>query len=296
MIKVSNIERFATHDGPGIRTTVFLKGCPLHCPWCANPETWSVRPVLMHDERKCVRCHSCQRACPEKTISFEPAFHLDASKCTVCGKCVEVCLPGALSVNGKDMSIAEILSEISKDDDYDRNSNGGVTLSGGEPLFQFDDSLQLLKRLKEKGYHTALETTGMYSREKLKRAEEYVDLFLFDFKHPDPVRLKEVTGGDYQTIITNLEYLLEKCPEKVILRTPVIWDFNRNEVESIIRWASERKVREIDLLPYHSLGKNKWNDLGRKYPYEGHPMMDKSELSEYVALGESLGIKVKIGG
>ena len=234
--------------------------------------------------------------CPEKAISFDPAFHLDASKCTVCGKCVEVCLPGALSVNGKDMSIEEIISEISKDDDYYRNSNGGVTLSGGEPLFQFEESLKLLKKLKEKGYHTALETTGMYSLDKLKRAEEHVDLFLFDFKHPDPARLREVTGGDYKTIVTNLEYLLKKCPGKVIMRTPVIWDFNRNEVERIIRWAGERKVREIDLLPYHSLGKNKWNDLGRKYPYEGYPMMDKSELSEYVTLGESLGIKVRIGG
>ena len=296
MIKVSNIERFATHDGPGIRTTVFLKGCPLHCPWCANPETWSVKPVLMHDERKCVRCHSCRKSCAEEAISFDPAFRLDVDKCTVCGKCVDVCLPGALSVNGKDMSIEEIISEISKDDDYYRNSNGGVTLSGGEPLFQFEESLKLLKKLKEKGYHTALETTGMYSLDKLKRAEEHVDLFLFDFKHPDPVRLREVTGGDYKTIFANLEYLLEKCPEKVILRTPVIWDFNRNEVEKIIRWAGERKVREIDLLPYHSLGKNKWNDLGRNYLYEGYPMMDKSELNEYVGLGESLGIKVKIGG
>ena len=116
MIKVSNIERFATHDGPGIRTTVFLKGCPLHCPWCANPETWSIRPVLMHDERKCVRCNSCQRACPEKAISFDPAFHLNVDKCTVCGKCVEACLPSALTVNGKGMSIEEIISEISKDE------------------------------------------------------------------------------------------------------------------------------------------------------------------------------------
>ena len=296
MIKVSNIERFATHDGPGIRTTVFLKGCPLHCPWCANPETWSVKPVLMHDERKCVRCHSCQMTCKEEAISFDPAFRLDVSKCTVCGRCVEVCLPDALSVNGKDMSIEEIISEIRKDDDYYRNSNGGVTLSGGEPLFQYEQSLKLLKELKKNGYHTALETTGMYSLDKLKRAEEHVDLFLFDFKHPDPDRLREVTGGDYEIITANLEYLLEKCPDKVILRTPVIRDFNRDEVERIIRWAAERKVREIDLLPYHSLGKNKWNDLGREYPYEGYPLMDKSELNEYKALGESLGIKVKIGG
>ena len=296
MIKVSNIERFATHDGPGIRTTVFLKGCPLHCPWCANPETWSLEPVLMHDEKKCVRCHSCQAVCPEGAIEFEPSFRLDNKKCTVCGKCVEVCLPEALSVNGKDMTAEEIISEISKDDDYYRNSNGGVTLSGGEPLFQFELVIDLLKKLKEKGYHTALETTGMYSPEKLKQAEQYVDLFLLDFKHVDPNRLKEVTGGDFAVITGNLEYLLKKCPEKVIVRTPVIPDFNSDVIREIIKWAADRKALEINLLPYHSLGKNKWNDLGKQYSYEKYPMMDKSELSEYAAFGESLGIKVRIGG
>ena len=296
MIKVSNIERFATHDGPGIRTTVFLKGCPLHCPWCANPETWSLEPVLMHDEKKCVRCHSCQAVCPEGAIEFEPAFRLDSKKCTVRGQCVEVCIPEALSVNGKDMTAEEIISEISKDDDYYRNSNGGVTLSGGEPLFQYERVLDLLKKLKEKGYHTALETTGMYSSEKLKQAEKHVDLFLFDFKHVDAGKLKEVTGGDFEVITGNLEYLLKTCPEKVIVRTPVIPDFNDDVIRKIIRWAAERNAPEINLLPYHSLGKNKWNDLGRIYSYEKYPMMDKSELSEYAAFGESLGIKVRIGG
>lgn len=296
MIKVSNIERFATHDGPGIRTTVFLKGCPLHCPWCANPETWSVKPVLMHDERKCVRCHSCQAVCPEQAITFEPAFRLDSKKCTVCGKCVDVCVPGALTVNGRDMSIDEILAEISKDDDYYRNSNGGVTLSGGEPLFQFEQTLELLKKLKEKGYHTALETTGMYSLEKLKEAEQYVDVFLFDMKHLDPGKLARVTGGNLEVIVRNLDYLLAQCPDKVIVRTPVIPDFNNDIIKDMVLWAADRKVREINLLPYHSLGKNKWNDLGREYPYEGYPMMDKSELTEYAALAESCGMKVKIGG
>ncbi|MBR2745971.1 MAG: glycyl-radical enzyme activating protein [Erysipelotrichaceae bacterium] len=296
MIKVSNIERFATHDGPGIRTTVFLKGCPLHCPWCANPETWRLEPVLMHDEKKCVRCHSCQTVCPEGAIDFNPAFVLYSKKCTICGRCVEVCIPEALSVNGKDMTAEEIISEISKDDDYYRNSNGGVTLSGGEPLFQYERVLDLLKNLKEKGYHTALETTGMYSSEKLKQAEKYVDLFLFDFKHVDAGKLKEVTGGDFEVITGNLEYLLKTCQEKVIVRTPVIPDFNSDVIKEIINWAAERKAPEINLLPYHSLGKNKWNDLGRTYSYEKYPMMDKSELSEYAVFGESLGIKVRIGG
>ena len=296
MIKVSNIQRFATHDGPGIRTTVFLKGCPLNCPWCANPETWGTDPIVMHDERKCVRCHNCQKACPEGAISFEPAFRLDYSKCTLCGKCIEACIPSALSISGKDMSIEDILLEIEKDDDYYRNSNGGVTLSGGEPLFQFDGCLELLGKLKERGYHTAVETTGMYSPDKLKKAEQYIDLFLYDLKHLDPVRLAAVTGGRLEIIMKNLDYLMETCPDKVIVRTPVIPDFNTDIIEEIILEAAGKKVREIDLLPYHSLGKNKWNNLGKEYSYDHYRMMDKKELEEYVSFGEKHGIKVKIGG
>lgn len=297
MINVSNIERFATHDGPGIRTAIFLKGCPLHCPWCANPETWKIDPVLMHNERKCVRCQKCKETCTKQAISFTPAFHLDASKCVACGECVSECIPEALSVAGKTQTIEEILAEVKKDDDYYEASGGGVTVSGGEPFYQ-KEVVSLLEILKKEGYHVAAETTGNYSLDRLKEVEPYIDLFLFDVKHSDKVKLKQVTGADLDTILTNLTYLSKHCPEKVIIRTPVIPSFNYEEdiLFAIINQTKEYGFNEIDLLPYHSLGKNKWHDLGKKYAFEDEKMMAKEVLEKYKRYGESIGLKVKIGG
>lgn len=296
MISVSNIERFAIHDGPGIRTTVFLKGCMLHCPWCANPETWSVRPVLMHDERKCVHCRLCEKQCPHKAISFQPAFHVDTSLCQACGTCVKTCVPGALEISGKWMETEEILREIAKDKKYYENSKGGITLSGGEPLFQFEESFKLIRRIHEEGYHLALETTGNYPLEKLQEVEPYVDLFLMDCKHLDAKELYKVTGGNLDQIMENFSYLSKRCPQKVIVRVPVIWDFNQDQIEKIIEWAANSHFLEIDLLPYHSLGKNKWENLQKKYAYQQYPLMDKKDLMPYVAFGKKKGILVQIGG
>ena len=178
MIRVSNIEKFATHDGPGIRTTVFLKGCPLHCPWCANPETWKMEPTLLHDERKCVQCKTCMYMCAQEAISFP--FQWDIDKCIYCKKCEDACLQDAISFVGKDMEIDEVIKEILKDKDYFDQSNGGVTISGGEPFMQFDAFLELVKQCKENGLHVAVETTGNYSLDKLEQALPYIDLFLMD--------------------------------------------------------------------------------------------------------------------
>lgn len=298
MINISNIERFATHDGPGIRTTIFLKGCPLHCPWCANPETWTIHPVLMHDEKKCVRCHCCQKECKEDAISFTPQFTLDTNKCTLCGNCVDVCIPEALSISGKEMSIQDIMNEVQKDDAYYEHSKGGITLSGGEPFFQFNEMFNLLRQLKEKGYHVAVETTGMYSLEHLKKAEPYIDLFLHDVKQLDETILQEVTGAKLKVILQNLEYLSNTCPNKVIFRVPVIPGFNDDEeyLKSVIEYAKEKKFKEVNLLPYHSLGKNKWHNLKKKYQFEDEKMMDKESLSSYIEYGKQIGMYVKIGG
>lgn len=298
MIKVSNIERFATHDGPGIRTTVFLKGCPLHCPWCANPETWTIDSLLMHDEKKCVRCHYCQKECKEKAISFQPQFALEKEKCTVCGRCVDVCIPEALSISGEEMTVENIVGEVRKDEPYYKNSNGGITLSGGEPFFQFDEMFDLLKALKKKSYHVALETTGMYSLDRLIQVEPYVDLFLHDIKQFDAKLLKDVTGADLNTILKNLDHLSEHCSDKVIVRVPVIPDFNEDEgfIRNVIDFAKDKNFKEVNLLPYHSLGKNKWHNLKKDYKYENEKMMDKESLYPYIDYGKQKGIKVKIGG
>ena len=296
MIKVSNIERFATHDGPGIRTTIFLKGCPLHCPWCANPETWTLDTILMHDEKKCVRCHCCQKVCEKRSIDFDPDFKINRNLCDGCQKCMDVCIPEAISFSGKEMTIDEILEEISKDDAYYKNSNGGITLSGGEPLFQFEEVFKLIQILKEKGYHIAIETTGMYNLNVLKKVEPYIDLFLHDIKHLNKEKLESITGASKEIIFNNLDYLSKTCKEKVIIRTPVIPGFNEEIVKDIILYAKEKGFKEVNLLPYHSLGKNKWHNLKKDYVYENEKMMDKSHLSSYTELGKELNICVKIGG
>ncbi len=296
MIKVSNIERFATHDGPGIRTTIFLKGCPLHCPWCANPETWTLDTILMHDEKKCVRCHCCQKVCEKRAIDFDPDFKINRNLCDGCQKCMDVCIPEAISFSGKEMTIDEILEEISKDDAYYKNSNGGITLSGGEPLFQFEEVFKLIQILKEKGYHIAIETTGMYNLNVLKKVEPYIDLFLHDIKHLNKEKLESITGASKEIILNNLDYLSKTCKEKVIIRTPVIPGFNEEIVKDIILYAKEKGFKEVNLLPYHSLGKNKWHNLKKDYVYENEKMMDKSHLSSYTELGKELNIYVKIGG
>lgn len=298
MISVSNIERFATHDGPGIRTTVFLQGCSLHCPWCANPETWTIQPVLMHDEKKCVHCHICEKGCPKQAISFHPSFSWDISKCGECHACVSNCMSAALNFSGKVMSINEILEEVLKDKEYYDASSGGITISGGEPFVQFESFLELIQACKEKGLHVAVETTGNYPLEKVKEAMPYIDLFLFDIKHLDKEKLWNVTGGYLNRILGNLRYITSINSKKVILRTPVIPGFNYDleSLTSIIQLAKELDVLEINLLPYHSLGKSKWEKLHKEYAYEGLSMMDKKELSEYKKIAESMDVSVKIGG
>jgi len=294
MIRISNIEKFATHDGPGIRTTVFLKGCPLHCPWCANPETWSMEPVLMHDERKCIACKTCMHVCRQQAISFP--FQWDMTKCMYCKKCEEYCLQDAISFAGKDMEIEDVVYEVLKDKDYYEQSNGGVTISGGEPFMQFDAFLELIKQCKANGLHVAVETTGNYSLDALKEALPYVDLFLMDLKHLDAQKLKEVTGGNLDLILNNFTYLAKNCSEKVIVRMPVIPRFNDDICEDVIKFCASLKLSEVNLLSFHTMGKNKWNQLNKEFLYDQDKMMNRNDLTPYIDIGKQLGVYVKIGG
>lgn len=282
-MKVSNIERFATHDGPGIRTTVFLKGCSLHCPWCANPETWTVQPVLMHDETKCVLCHQCEKHCSQQAISIQEQWTWDKEKCTYCQTCIDTCIPQALSMNGKDMTIDEILEEVLKDQDYYEESHGGMTLSGGEPLYQWEEVYELLKQAKEKQLHIAMETTGHYSWDPLEKASSYVDLFLFDIKHLDKNKMKAYTGANLDRILSNFERLAQTRAKDIIVRVPVIPGFNDDILQDIITYAKAHQVQAVHLLPYHSMGKKKWHQLNKPYKYENLDMMDEATLSIYAS-------------
>ncbi len=294
MINVSNIERFATHDGPGIRTTVFLKGCMLHCPWCANPETWNIKPILMHDERKCVGCEECKRNCPTSSITFP--FSWNMNRCIYCHACENVCLQDAISFSGKEMEIKDIVKEVLKDQDYYKQSHGGVTISGGEPFYQFDAFVELIKELKKNGLHVAVETTGNYSIARLKKVYPYVDLFLMDLKHLNSEKLNKVTGACLDLILDNFKYLSKIDPSKVIVRMPVIPRFNEDMCESVIQFAYENHLPEVNLLPFHTMGKNKWEQLNKEFVYAKDRMMDKSVLTKYVEYGKRLGVLVKVGG
>ena len=294
MIRISNIEKFATHDGPGIRTTVFLKGCFLHCPWCANPETWKSEPVLMHDAKKCVECKTCMHVCERGAISFP--FQWDMDKCIYCKKCENYCLHDAISFAGKDMEINEVIKEVLKDKDYFDQSNGGITISGGEPFMQLDAFLELIKQCKNNGLHVAVETTGNYCLDTLKEALPYIDLFLMDLKHLDAQKLKDITGGNLDLILNNFKYLAQHCPNKVIVRMPVIPRFNDDICEDVIRFCANLKLSEVNLLPFHTMGKSKWNQLNKEFMYDKDKMMDRNDLTPYIDVGKQLGVYVKIGG
>ncbi|RGS31213.1 glycyl-radical enzyme activating protein [Eubacterium sp. AF22-8LB] len=294
MIRISNIEKFATHDGPGIRTTVFLKGCFLHCPWCANPETWKSEPVLMHDAKKCVECKTCMHVCEHGAISFP--FQWDMDKCIYCKKCENYCLQDAISFAGKDMEINEVIKEVLKDKDYFDQSNGGITISGGEPFMQLDAFLELIKQCKNNGLHVAVETTGNYCLDTLKEALPYIDLFLMDLKHLDAQKLKDITGGNLNLILNNFKYLAQHCPNKVIVRMPVIPRFNDDICEDVIRFCANLKLSEVNLLPFHTMGKSKWNQLNKEFMYDKDKMMDRNDLTPYIDVGKQLGVYVKIGG
>lgn len=294
MIRISNIEKFATHDGPGIRTTVFLKGCFLHCPWCANPETWKSEPVLMHDAKKCVECKTCMHVCERGAISFP--FQWDMDKCIYCKKCENYCLQDAISFAGKDMEINEVIKEVLKDKDYFDQSNGGITISGGEPFMQLDAFIELIKQCKNNGLHVAVETTGNYCLDTLKEALPYIDLFLMDLKHLDAQKLKDITGGNLDLILNNFKYLAQHCPNKVIVRMPVIPRFNDDICEDVIRFCANLKLSEVNLLPFHTMGKSKWNQLNKEFMYDKDKMMDRNDLTPYIDVGKQLGVYVKIGG
>lgn len=299
MARVMDIERFALHDGPGIRTVVFMQGCPLFCPWCANPESQMIKKQLMHIQSKCTKCKTCLNNCHKSAINFiDDKIIFNRDSCGECEICGGVCPNNAIHFSGKIKGINEIIDEVMKDKEYYDDSNGGMTISGGEPFVQYDDFLQLLKEGKKRGLNIAVETTGNVDINKIIEAEPYIDLFLFDIKHSEKKKLEEVTGGDLDKIIKNLEYIASKNPNKIIIRVPVIPTFNYEDktINEIIDLACKYKIKELHLLPFHTLGKNKYDQIGKKYTFADVKMLNKEELKKYIDIGENKGLKIVIGG
>ena len=295
MTRVVSVQRFSIHDGPGIRTTVFLQGCPLHCPWCANPESQPSRPVQRHSRAKCVGCLSCVAVCPSGCISKGadglPVF--DRSGCAGCGKCQKACPAGAISISGRSMSAEEIMAVVERDADYYRNSGGGVSFSGGEAFSQPAALLELLKLCREKGFHSLVETCGEAATEHILEAEPYVDVFYFDVKHSSAEVLKEVTGGDLGLILKNLKALAGTG--KVTVRIPCIPGFNlsREVISGIFDIVLDCGLGEVHLLPYHTLGADKYGQLSREYTFPIRSL-PAEELEPYALLGREKGLEIKI--
>ena len=301
LLLVSNIERFAIHDGPGIRTTVFLKGCPLNCPWCANPEARKAGRVLMYQESKCVGCGSCWKTAPD-------CFSAQNGKCaprweqlddpTAAESAVSVCLGGALTINGQWMTGDEVFSLVMRDAPYYRDTDGGVTFSGGEPLMHMRELTPILERFGKAGIHRAAETCGAVSSSQIEAAAEHFDLFLFDIKTANECRFRAAVGGDLEQVLENLRYLAAFFPERIVIRIPVIPGFNHTEkdMEAIFSLIAGLYLNRVDLLPYHTLGAAKYSQSGEVYPYEGHKALHENDLKKYADLGRAFGFSVKIGG
>jgi len=294
---VFNIQRYSIHDGPGIRTLVFMKGCPLSCLWCCNPESQSPSQEIMFTPIKCIGCGRCVEVCP--TSAAEKKNPLDAhTLCVVCGRCVEVCPSTARQMVGRYMMIDEVIEEIEKDTLFYQRSGGGVTVTGGEPLIQADFVRMLLKICKKKGIHTAIETCGYARWEDFKKVLEYVDLVLYDIKHMDTQRHKELTGVGNELILQNAKKVAE-LGKNMIIRVPVVPNCNDSlkNMQAISEFARTLQgVEEIHLLPYHRLGESKYDRLGKNYKLKGVRPLDKESLSEHKKIIESYNLRVQVEG
>jgi pyruvate formate lyase activating enzyme len=289
---VFNIQRYSLHDGPGIRTIVFLKGCPLDCQWCSNPESKSAKKQIVLKPDGCLSCGKCYEVCPSGARADS-----NFTGCTFCGECAKICPMEALEIIGREMTVDEVLEEVEKDRSFFHSSGGGVTLSGGEPLVQHKFAYELIRALKKMHLHTAIETTGYAPFENAEKVLGSVDLILYDLKHMDDEKHKKYTGVSNALILENARRIAKTKKDDMIFRMPLIGGVNadRENLERLADFAEELGVLEVHLLPYHKYGEGKYKKLGVEYIFEGYTP-DDAEIEEDIRLLEARGIRAKKGG
>ncbi len=310
---VFDIQRYTLNDGPGIRTEVFLQGCPLRCLWCHSPESQSYTGELAWLPLHCVgieKCGECLKVCPVPALKVdEPAYskyhkeeiklpRLDRTLCPKCGACTKVCSPKALYFTAQKMTVAEIMEIIEKDRDYYRRSQGGVTISGGEAMVQYPFTLAIFKACKEQGLHTALDTAGYVPWENYEAVLNYVDLVLYDIKCMNPEKSQRLTGKENQLILSNAVKIAQKGVE-IQIRIPIIPGLNddQDNLTSSAKFCARLgpAVKRVQLLPYHKLGISKYNRIGKPYSLTTLEPPANYQMEQYKNLFESHGLQVQIG-
>jgi len=296
---VFDIRRYCIHDGPGIRTTVFLKGCALSCWWCHNPESQSAGPEIVLRDDRCIRCGACVAACPHGAVTWvDGAPRTDRTKCEACGTCAAECHAEAREVAGRTMTVQQVVDAVERDRPFYESSGGGVTLSGGEPLRQPAFAAALLREAKRRGLHTVLDTCGHAPWEHLERLRGDVDLFLYDLKLVDPARHRRYTGAGNTRILANLREL-SRLGHRIALRVPVVPGItdDAENIAAICAVATALPhLAAVDLLPYHSIGAGKYRRLGRKYRLLHTDAPTRRRMDEIATTMTAAGLPVSTDG
>ncbi len=296
---IFNIQRFSVDDGPGIRTLVFFKGCPLQCEWCSNPESQSMKPQVMYYPNKCKGCGICIEKCEAGCINADNLFGIitDHDCCIGCGACVDACYYGARELMGENVTVDELMNIIKKDYQFYENSNGGVTFSGGEPMMQAEFLREVLKECKEAGIHTAVETCGFSSWMNFKMNLEYIDLVFCDYKHCNDEKHQCYANKGNKLIKENIKKLSNEF-NNLIVRIPYIPGFNSDDetLKQMIDNLVEMNVKKVEILPYHRIGSDKYKGLGRVFKYEDIKSLKVNEISYILDLFKDKKIEIKIGG
>lgn len=297
---VFDVKRFSIHDGPGIRTTVFLKGCPLHCAWCHNPESQDTKPDVMLRPGRCIGCGACIEVCPEQAVSRndDGVVVTDRARCLRCGTCADTCYAEARERVGETRTVAELLETIGRDRGFYDESGGGMTLSGGEPLLQRDFAANLLIACQAHGIHTAVDTSGAVPWKAFEATTPHTDLFLYDIKHMDDAAHREATGASNRRILENLRRLSGRGHD-IVLRFAVIPGFNDDE-DNLRRTAAFAaglpRRHPVSLLPYHGAAEDKYKRLGQSYTLGRLRPPGDDRIADIAAILEGYGLEVSTGG